>query len=289
MKILIAGAGGMVGSVLARSLAASHEVLPLRRADLDITHRENIRRLMLIHHPDLIINCAVFGVDACEADPAQAHAINVAGPELLAEAAAEAGAEILHYSTNYVFDGQLAAGNFYTKANRTNPVNVYGQSKLDGEMAVRQAAPRSYILRTSWVYGTGGKNFLTLAPQWLQARQRFSAVTDIYASATNVADLVRRTEEIIGRHYYDIYHVVNEGVCSYSEFALTAAEMLKIPRTETDPLIDLVTEADMKRKAVRPPWTPMRCTVSDDIGLAPLPSWQESLEAYLQQTARTAS
>jgi dTDP-4-dehydrorhamnose reductase len=282
MKILITGAGGMVGSVLTAQLADSHQIIALRHADLDITNREEVFRQTKHHHPDLIINCAVFGVDASEDDPDKARAINVTGPALLAEAAAEMGAEIVHYSTNYVFDGLMAPGNFYTQSDITNPVNVYGQTKLDGEIAVRERAPRSYIIRTSWVYGAGGKNFLTLAPQWLKNRERFSAVTDVYASVTNVHDLIARTQEIIRRQHYDIYQVVNAGVCSYSEYALTVAEMLGIRSDEAEQIMDFVTEAKMKRKAVRPPYSPMRCQVSDRLGLAPLREWQSALADFLK-------
>src|ERR1043166_5200353 len=133
MKIAITGAGGLVGSHLARHFAAEHEVLALKHHDLDITDHAAVKRLVKRERPGAIINCAVLNVDECERDPALAAAVNTTGPRALAEAAAEVEAEIIHFSTNYVFDGKRT-GTPYTMEDETRPVNVYGRTKLEGEM-----------------------------------------------------------------------------------------------------------------------------------------------------------
>jgi dTDP-4-dehydrorhamnose reductase len=283
MKILITGAGGFVGAAIAQRWAAKHSTLALHRQALDITDRAAVRETVHSQKPDLIINCAVLGVDACELDPARAQAVNVDGPQNLAEASVEVDAEILHFSTNYVFAGDDEDGKIYTAADAARPVNVYGVTKLAGERAVQIAAARSYIVRTSWVFGASAKNFLSTAPQQLRARQRVRAITDSWASATYVNDLLSRVEELLARQRYGVYHVVNEGVCSYYEFALEAARLVGLTATETTELIEQTTEAAVQRPAPRPRSTPMSCLLSVEIGLPPLRSWQEALRAYINR------
>jgi len=281
MKIIITGAGGLVGAHLARHLAANHQVLPLGHPDLDITDREAVFHLIFSECPDLIINCAVLGVDECERDPALAHAINVEGPRTLAEAAAGVSAELLHFSTNYVFDGECEEQSPYTIDDEPRPINVYGKTKLAGERAVREATSKSFIVRTSWVYGPGKDSFLGTVHRHLSAGERVRAIADVWANTTYVADLVARTEEIIERRHYATYHVVNGGVCSYAEFAREAARLIGVAGAEVNELIEVVEEANVKRLARRPRSTPLRCLESKAVGLMPLRDWQAALAEYV--------
>jgi dTDP-4-dehydrorhamnose reductase len=282
MKIAITGAGGFVGKELTRFFSARRHVIPLTRHSLDITDGNAVRRMITDVRPDLIINCAVLGVNDCEANPSMAHAVNVAGPQCLAEAAAEIDAEILHFSTNYVFDGTLEAGAFYTNRDAALPINKYGATKLAGELAVRMSAPKSYIIRTSWVFGVGKEdNFFGFAARALMERKRLRAVTDVRASVTYVADLVTRIDEILSFHRYETYHVVNDGACSYYEFALEVARDLRMSSAEIDSLIEAVTESEMRRNAPRPHYTPMRCLASEELGLPALRCWRTALSQYL--------
>ncbi|MBO0858874.1 MAG: dTDP-4-dehydrorhamnose reductase [Chloracidobacterium sp.] len=282
MKIVITGAGGFVGKELTRFFSARCHVIALTRHSLDITDGDAVRRMIADVHPDLVINCAVTGVDNCEADPSMAHAVNIAGPQRLAEAAAEIDAEILHFSTNYVFDGKREAGPFYTNRDAALPINKYGETKLAGEIAVRMAAPKSYIIRTSWVFGSGRKdNFFGFAARALAEKKRLRAVTDIRASVTCVNDLVTRIDEILALHRYETYHVVNDGVCSYYDFALEVARVLRMSNAEIDSLIEAVTEYEMRRSTPRPRYTPMRCLVSEELGLPTLRCWRRALYQYL--------
>jgi dTDP-4-dehydrorhamnose reductase len=283
MKIAITGAGGLVGSCLTRQLAADHHVLPLKHADLDITNKTAVDEFAARERPGVIINCAVLNVDECETDKAKAAAINVTGPQYLAAAAQAIGAAIVHYSTNYVFDGKEEK--LYTIHDEPRPVNNYGQTKLDGETAVIAACPRHYILRTSWVYGVGKANFLSVVPRNLQAGQRGKVVSDCWASATYVEDLAARTRDIIDRNRAGLYHVVNAGVCSYVEFTHEAGRLLGLSEAQVADLIELVRDADIQRPAVRPRYTPMRCLLSEELGLPPLRHWKEALAEYIANSS----
>jgi dTDP-4-dehydrorhamnose reductase len=170
----------------------------------------------------------------------------------------------------------------YTIQDEPRPVNVYGKTKVDGEQAVPQACARSYIIRTSWVYGSGKNSFLCTVADDLRAGKRVRAIDDIRSSATYVEDLIDRTMEIHAKGRYGVYHVVNAGVCSYYEFALEAGRLRSIARDEIDRLIEVTHERDMKRIAARPRYTPLRCLLSEEIGLPPMRTWQDALAEYVR-------
>jgi dTDP-4-dehydrorhamnose reductase len=281
MKIAITGAGGLLGSHLARHLTAGHEVLALSHRDLDITDRGAVRRLCLGERPDLMINCAVIGVDECERDPAMAEAVNVAGPQALAMATAEIGAEFLHFSTNYVFDGGGHGRAPYTADDEPRPINTYGRAKLVGERAVSAASPRSFIVRSSWIYGAGKENFFSAAHRRMLSGERIRAIADMWASTTYAADLAARVSEILARRHYGVYHVVNAGVCSYYDFAVEAARAAGLSGAEAARLIEKISKADAGLHAPRPSYTPMRCLLSERLGLAPMRDWREALDDYV--------
>lgn len=282
MKILITGAAGLVGSHLAQRLSGEHHVVALKHGDLDITDGDAVRRRVAEAIPELVVNCAVLQVDECEDDPAKAGAVNSNGPRYLAEAATEVGAEIIHFSTQYVFEGEPVAREPYTINDEPRPVNVYGKTKLVGEQFVRQACARSYVIRTSWVYGSGKNSFLCTVHNDLRSQKRVSAIDDIWSSATYVEDLIDRTMEIHAKGRYGVYHVVNAGVCSYHEFALEAGRLRGIARAEIDRLIKVTHERDMKRIAARPRYTPLRCLLSEEIGLPPMRNWRDALAEFVR-------
>jgi len=281
MKIAITGAGGLIGSHLVQHLARQHDVLALKRGDLDITDRGAVERCMLDARPSLVINCVGIEVDDCERDLPLARAINVDGPGALAEAANDAGAELIHFSTNYVFDGTEIGRAPYTIQDEPRPINIYGKTKLAGEGAVLQACPRTYLIRTSWVYGRGKNNFLSTAHPNLVAGKRIRAVIDLWASTTYVVDLVARIAEILSGRRYGIYHVVNDGVCSYYEFALDAGRLAGLNTARIEELVEAIKEEEAKRLAPRPRYTPMRCLISEELGLSPMRDWRSALADYV--------
>ncbi|MBM4299793.1 MAG: dTDP-4-dehydrorhamnose reductase [Deltaproteobacteria bacterium] len=282
MKILIAGAAGLVGSHLARRLAPQHKIIALKHVDLDITDRSAVRNCVADVRPDLIFNCAVIQVDEAEQYPAKAQTVNADGAGFMAEAAQRSGADIVHFSTQYAFGGEPLQRAAYTIDDKPDPVNVYGKTKVAGEAAVRAACARSFIVRTSWVYGSGKKSFLCDVHHDLRAGKKVCAIDDIWSSTTYVADLIDRVMLIRSTGRYGIYHVVNDGVCSYYEFALEAAHLLGLARAVIDPLIEITHERDMKRAAARPRYTPLRCVLSERLGLAPMRDWRAALKAYIE-------
>jgi dTDP-4-dehydrorhamnose reductase len=287
MRIVIAGTGGLVGREFARQFCATHEVVALEHRDLDITDRQRVKQLIVGERPALVINCAVLGVDACERDPSQAWKVNVEGTENLAQAASDIDAEFLYLSTNYVFDGKRVDDLPYTNQDVPASVNIYGQTKLAGERAAMLACQRTFIVRTSWIFGAGKKNFLSAIPEKLGSRKRIQAITDISASSTYVRDLVVRIDALLMHHRYGTYHVTNSGFCSYYDFALEAARMLKMSNPEISTLIEPVKAAQVQLLAPRPRYTPMRCVVSEEIGLPQMRHWHTSLADYLKELGMT--
>lgn len=280
MKIVITGAGGLIGSHLVQSLKRQHEVLLLKHSDLDITNSQAVTSYLLNMRPALIINCATIEVDDCERNPELAEAIHGEGPHSLAQAASRIGADI-HFSTNYVFDGREEGRSPYTVRDEPHPINVYGKVKLAGESGVRETSPRTFIIRTSWVYGSGKKAFLSTVQRELLAGRPVRAVADNWANTTYVMDLVARIEEILARERYGTYHVVNEGICSYAEFALEAGRLLGLTEARRKQLVELIDEAETKRPAPRPCYTPMHCLLSEEMGLVPMRNWRSALGDYL--------
>ena len=272
MRALITGAAGLVGSALAR---AYPDAIALRHSDLDITDPRAVDDLVQRERPDVIFNCAVIGVDECEADPLLAEAVNVSGPAHLAAAAQRVNAMVVHFSSNYVFDGERTAGDPpYTIEDEPRPINVYGVTKLRGELAVAAAASQALIVRTSWVFGAGKSSFLSTVAGRLAAGERVQAISDTFASTTFVSDLVERVRELVVRGHPGTYHVVNEGICSYETFSREAARLVGADES----LIDTAPES---RPAPRPRRTPMRCVLSERLGFAPLRAWEKALASFL--------
>jgi len=170
----------------------------------------------------------------------------------------------------------------YTIADEPRPVNVYGRTKVASEEAVRDACARSYIIRTSWVYGSGKNSFLCTVHNDLRAGKGVRAIVDIWSSTTYVEDLIQQVLRILGTRRYGTYHIVNEGVCSYYEFALEAGSLVGLSREQLDLLIQVIQEAEMERSAVRPRYTPMRCLLSEELGLPPMRHWRTALADYVR-------
>ncbi len=255
---MITGASGLVGFHLARALP---DAIALTHRDLDITDADAVRRL----RADIIFNCAVIGVDDCEADPALAERVNVEGPRNLAQT----GATIVHFSTNYVFDGEADVP--YTTNDLARPINVYGRTKLRGERAVLDASERAIIARTSWVYGDGKQSFLSTCAAKLARGERVQAIADTFASTTFVEDLVTRTLDLVQQRAFGVHHIVNDGVCSRETFAREAARLVGV---DGETLIEPRTEASMNHLARRPRWTPM-------LPSTPMRPWQDALAEFV--------
>jgi dTDP-4-dehydrorhamnose reductase len=278
-RVLITGATGLLGRFMAARLeAAGWLVFALPHASLDISNVENVREKFVESQPQLVINCAATAdVDRCEREPAWAYAVNEEGPRLLAQQCNEYEADLVHVSTDYVFDG-LKEG-LYTQEDETNPLSVYGQTKLAGELAVRNEARRFYIFRTSWIFGPGGKNFGSRVVQLARNGAHIRAVTDQTSIPTYAPDLAARIEEVINLGAHGLYHVTNTGPTSWFDFARFALDLAHL----SDIPIEPVTREALRQIAPRPHNTPMRCLVSEKLGLRPLRHWREGLEEFVRE------
>jgi dTDP-4-dehydrorhamnose reductase len=193
---------------------------------------------------------------------------------------AEAGAWFLHFGTNYVFDGEREAP--YTEEDEPRPLNIYGSTKAEGEHSALAFNLRCIVVRTSWVFGAGKSSFLSTAHRKLLAGRRVRAIKDTWASVTYVEDLASRVEEILALCVSGLFHVVNEGVCTYEEFAREAARLVGLSEEEAATLIETFAESEMRRAATRPRYTPLRSLASQQLGLAPLRDWREALAEYVR-------
>ncbi|HET9531262.1 MAG TPA: dTDP-4-dehydrorhamnose reductase, partial [Blastocatellia bacterium] len=273
---LITGAGGLLGRSLTDLLGASGwRVVALAHADLDITREDDVRNAIEAHRPDVVFNCAATpDVDRCEREPEMAFEVNERGPRWLARHAGRVGAEIVHVSTDYVFDGKKEG--FYTQEDEPNPLSVYARSKLAGEMAVREEAERFYIIRSSWIFGAGGKNFGSRVVELARSGARLKGVTDQTSIPTYAPDLARRIEEVVALRAHGLYQVTNTGPTSWYEFARLALDKAGLSEVEILP----VTRAELQQTAPRPRNSAMRCLVSEKMGLAPLRHWRDALDDF---------
>lgn len=222
MKILLTGVNGQVGWELRRTLATLGEVIAPTRAQLDLTDITALREFIHTTRPDVIVNPAAHtAVDKAESEPDLAHAINTVAPTVMAEAAAKLGAAMVHYSTDYVFDGSKTSA--YVETDTPNPLGVYGKTKLAGEQAIIASGIPHIILRTSWVYGLRGGNFLLTMQRLFRERDTLNVVNDQYGAPTWSRMIAEASAQILAqRPFLDhngIYHLTSAGNISWYDFA----------------------------------------------------------------------
>jgi len=274
---LITGAAGLLGREMKARLAETGwRVVAMPRTALDITSEDDVLRAIEAACPDLLINCAATAdVDRCEVDSDWAYAINERGPAILARACRQFGVEIVHVSTDYVFDGSKEG--FYTQEDVPQPLSVYGQSKVAGEVSVREATSRSFIVRTSWLFGVGGKNFGSRVIGYAREGAPIKGVTDQTSIPSYAPDVSARIEEIVTLGVHGLYHVTSTGPATWLEFARAALGLAGLGDTEIEP----VRRADLNQRAPRPHNTAMKCLLSEKLGLEPLRHWRDALVEFV--------
>jgi dTDP-4-dehydrorhamnose reductase len=278
MKILITGANGMVAQATARHCESiGDEVIALTRQELDIADRTAVFEKFSRERFDAVINCAAFtDVDGSETNSERCYAANASGVENLALASKEIDCRFVTISTDYVFDG--ANPGFYTQHDTPNPQGVYGQSKLDGEIRARNAYARSIIVRSGWIYGHGGTNFLSVMHNLLASGKSIKAIFDSYGTPTFAEDLARRLRELAGLDLPCIFHVTNSGEgTSYAGFAEKVCEIKGFDKN----LLELAPAESLKRPAPRPQSSKLACLFSERFGLKPLLHWETALRKFL--------
>lgn len=290
-KFLITGAKGQVGYCLTQQLQGKHEILAVDRDELDITDQSAVKNAVENFHPDVIINAAAHtAVDRAETEVELSEAINVKGPRYLAEAAKDVGATILHISTDYVFDGQREGK--YKETDATDPQAVYGKTKLEGEQAVAKANDKFIVLRTAWVFGEHGNNFVKTMLRLAKTRDTLGVVADQIGGPTYAGDiaasLIQIAEKIIAGEdvQYGIYHFTGEPYVSWCDFAKAIFdEAVSQNILEKAPHVNAITTADYPTPAKRPANSCLDLTkIQRVFGIQPS-NWQKALKnikAYVE-------
>ncbi|OXM15089.1 dTDP-4-dehydrorhamnose reductase [Paenibacillus herberti] len=278
MKVLVTGANGQLGRELTLWKQGSGlEIVGMSREQLDITSLEQCRAAATATKPDVIIHCAAYtAVDLAESDPDGAYQVNAAGTRNIAIAAREAGAKLIYVSTDYVFDGKGSTP--YQEYDATNPLTVYGKSKLAGEQLVQSLHDRWFIVRTSWVYGQHGANFVKTMLKLGAERDSLSVVNDQYGSPTYTKDLAAFLLELAGTEAYGIYHASNSGICTWYEFAQAIFEEAGL-QVQVNPC----TTEEFPRPAPRPGYSVMDHGAIRVNGLNDLPEWRDALKAFMNE------
>ncbi|MCF6093268.1 dTDP-4-dehydrorhamnose reductase [Microaerobacter geothermalis] len=278
MKVVVTGAKGQLGRDLVRRLRVNRGgVFGYGREELDITRMESVRQVIDEIRPDVIIHAAAYTkVDQAESDEEQAYLVNAFGSRNVAIAAEEFGAKLCYISTDYVFDGKATFP--YKEYDRTNPLGVYGKSKYAGEELTKTLSSKYFIVRTSWVYGVHGHNFVRTMLRLAEERDELKVVNDQIGSPTYTVDLAEFIAQLIATEKYGIYHASNTGTCSWYDFAKAIFEEAGV-QVKVSPI---ATE-DFPRPAPRPKYSVLDHLAIRANGFQDLRHWREGLKDFLKE------
>ena len=276
----------MVGRALVRHcLSRGADVSGLDHAALDITDYSSIESVLERETPDVLFNCAAWtDVDGCERDPHHARLANSRGPELLAAACLRHNALLIAISTDYVFDGEKDG--FYIEGDPPNPISVYGFTKLEGERAAQKQWARTIIVRSGYLFGSDGTNFLATCVDRLRRGERLRVINDMLGTPTYANHLAARLFDLAEKDVPGIYHVANSGDgASFAQFAYEAAKQANLDTN----LLTEVSVDSLGLPARRPRDSRLRGLLSETIGLEPLPHWHEALSEFIATPLRQPS
>ena len=278
MKVLVTGYNGQLGFDVIRELnSRSVECRGVDRDDFDITNRDETVGYICDYKPDTVVHCAAYtAVDRAEDDEENCRRVNVDGTKNIAIACEKIGAKMLYVSTDYVYGGAGDAP--FEPSDMTDPKNVYGRTKLDGEKAVMKHLKKYFIVRTSWVFGINGSNFVKTMLRLGSERDELNVVCDQVGSPTYTPDLARLICDLIATERYGIYHGTNENYCSWAEFA---SEIMKLGGKNTR--INPVRSEEYPVKAERPHNSRLSKKCLDDAGIKRLPTWQNALKRFIKE------
>ncbi|MGC8808764.1 MAG: dTDP-4-dehydrorhamnose reductase [bacterium] len=276
MKILVLGARGMLGQDLVPLLSLNYEAIARDIQDFDITNAQRVEEEILRLKPQVVINAAAYtDVDGCESNRELALSVNAKGAGNIAQACALIQAKLIHLSTDYVFDGSSADP--YQEDDRPNPLNVYGLSKLQGELAIKESGAAYLIIRTQWLYGAHGRNFVDTIIKAAQKEKELRVVNDQRGSPTYTKDLSSAIKEILEKNAQGIIHVANSGSCTWYEFAKEILQQLGMKQIPIKP----ISSAELARPAKRPANSVLNCQKFEKISGRKMRPWQEALRDYL--------
>ena len=278
MKIVVTGAKGMVARAAAEYCRSIGDgVSALSREELDIANIKSVETVLNELKPDAVLNCAAYtNVDGAETDKQLSYDANATGVENLATVCKEIDSRFVTISTDYVFDGTKT--DFYTQRDTPQPKGVYAMTKYYGELLARTTYARSIIVRSGWIFGKGGTNFLSVVDRLLAEGKEITAIANAYGTPTYASDLARRLRELAELDLPGVYHVTNAGEgTTYLGFAEKVCEIGGYDKN----LVKPTSMSDLKRTAPRPVSSKLACLFSERLGLARLPAWQDALSRHL--------
>ena len=280
MKILILGANGQVGSALAKILKDDYEIENIIRKNLDCENVDAIKKYFKKKHFDLIINTVAYTkVDQAEDDPNRAYKLNALFPKMLAQIAYNMNATLIHYSTDYVFDGQSSKD--YYEQSTPKPCNVYGKTKLQGDLAILKEKVKGYILRVSWVYGNKDHSFLNKIQNQINKKKKLQVVNDQFGSPTSSTFVATITKKLIDRKNFNrikVYNLSPKGKCSWFDFTKEYLYQKKI----THPLTAISTH-DIQQTTKRPQHVKLNSSKLEKYLKMKFKNWKEILKDYLHE------
>lgn len=281
MKILLLGSSGMLGSDCKRVLSEEHEVIAPSRAELDIISWDVVIENMQKVAPDIVLNCAAFtNVDACEKEHFVVRKVNLEGPRNLAQGSARFNCKLIHISSDYVFAGKKSVPQPYFEDDPTEPISAYGKSKLESEVAVRENSPNYIIIRSGWLYGIKGTNFITsiLVNTLSKKKRTLQVVNDQFGSPTWTYRLALQIKELIKIDAKGTYHVTSEGYCSPFEFAQHVFKKLRLKISLEPSRLN-----DYPQAAKRPANCILENRLLKKEGINVMLDWKEDVDAFLDQ------
>jgi len=289
VKVLITGSAGQVGSELVKLAPADFEVVGYNSSELDITNAQQVQQIVAEQAPALIINAAAYtAVDKAESDAERAYAVNETGVKNLAEAALAIGISVFHISTDYVFDGTAAEP--YKETDPVGPTGVYGASKLAGEQALANSGVKHIILRTSWVFGAEGNNFVKTMLRLGKERDTLGVVADQHGCPTSAASIANVLWQLaqkfteVGELPWGIYHFSNAPATTWHGFACEIfKQAVEAGFLERAPVVNPIKTSDYPTPAKRPAWSVMNCSNLVNLLGSAVPGWQQELSAVLHQ------
>ncbi len=278
MRIIVTGVGGQLGTDVVKELEQQkHQVLGVGHKELDITDESKVKEVLDGFKPEAIIHCAAYtAVDAAEEDTETAFRVNVLGTRYLAQGCQKHNAKLIYISTDYVFSGD--GDQPWEVTDSLAPCNQYGKTKMLGEKEVMGQINSYFIVRTSWVIGATGKNFVKTMLTLGRTREEISVVNDQYGSPTFTKDLARLLAQMVVTKKYGIYHACNQGCCTWYELAKKVFELTEIPIH-----LKAITSDDYPMKAIRPKNSRLSMQALKDNGFQLLPNWEVSLKEYLNE------
>lgn len=274
--ILVTGVNGQLGFDVIKELSNRHiKHLGVAKEQLDITDEKSVNDYILKLNPECVIHCAAYtAVDKAEDERETCYRVNVCGTENIAKACKKVNAKMIYISTDYVFDGQ--GENYFEVNGNVSPLSIYGKSKYEGELKVKENLDKYFIVRISWVFGINGNNFVKTMMRLGKEKKSLNVVCDQIGSPTYTADLAPLLCNMAVSEKYGVYHATNEGTCSWAEFA---AEIMK--KANLKCVINPIPTSEYRTKAVRPLNSRLCKSSILENGFQLLPSWRDALDRYL--------